>query len=121
MPNRDIHNLICELAGINPKIANQTNHMMDLPSQIMGSQHRKLFHGQHTRKIKTPIGTIEINDFRMEPKDMVELYALTGFNPDAVKAWLLHLMADGVAGRSVHLYSKGTKSKKSKTSSRKKK
>lgn len=107
MPNRDIHNLICQLAGIDLKKANYVNKMMDLPSQIYGSQHRKFFHGQHSNKVKTPIGTIQTNNFRIEPKDIIELMALTNFDPDKVKAWLLHLMADGVAKDSVTFYAKG--------------
>jgi hypothetical protein len=112
MPNRDIHNLICEIAGIDLKKANYVNKMMDLPSQVYGSQHRKLFHGQHSNKVKTPIGTIQVNRFQITNKDIIELMALTNFDTEKIKAWILHLMADGVAKDSITYYPKGTKHKK---------
>jgi hypothetical protein len=124
MPNRNIHNLICELAGIDYKTANYVNKMMDLPSQVYGSQHRHLFHGQHIYKTKTKLGTIQVNKFRLDAKDMVELYSLTKFHPDAIKAWVLHLMADGVAEDTTKLYSKqniGIKYGKTKTHRRRSK
>lgn len=113
MPNRDIHNLICELAGIDPDKANYVNHAMDLPSQLYGSQHRKFFHAQHSNKIKTPIGTIQVNNFEITPKDILELYALTNFDPDKIRAWVLHLIADGVAKKTITYYpNKQKKAKK---------
>lgn len=112
IPNRDIHNLICELAGINSKKANYINHMMDLPSQFMGSNHRELFHGQHSSKFKTRAGTLQVNKFKLTNKDLLELYALTKFDSESVKAWLLHLVADGVYGTSFRTYNKKSKSKR---------
>ncbi len=109
MPNRDIHNLICTLSGIDGKKANYVNKMMDMPSQIYGSNHRKLFHGQHIYSAKTPIGTIQVSKFRLEPKDLIEIYALTGFDKDAMSAWLLHVIADGVSGTSIRTYPKKRK------------
>lgn len=112
MPNRDKHNLICKIMGIDPKVADKTNKLMDLPSQVYGSQHRKLFHGQHTDTLKSKNGTIKINRFKLEPKDLMELYVLTGFDSDAVKTWLLHLLADGVYKNTYSIYPKGKKRNK---------
>lgn len=104
MPNRDIHNLIAILAGIPEKKANKLNHLMDLPSQILGSSHRSLFHGQHYSRV----GNIGITDFKITSKDILELYALTNGDPDMIKAWMLHVIADGANKRKIHVY-KGRK------------
>lgn len=106
MPNRDVHNLICQIAGIPLKKANYVNKMMDLPSQIYGSQHRHLFHGQHSSKIKTPVGTVQVNKFQIQTKDIIEIMALTNMDKDKMKAWILHLMADGVFGDSITTFHK---------------
>lgn len=104
MSDRPVHNLIAVLAGIPLKKANEVNKMMDLPSQIYGSSHRKFFHGQHSHSIKTSIGTIKINNFEITQKDILEIYALTGFDPDKVRAWLLHVIQDGVMGKTITTY-----------------
>jgi hypothetical protein len=109
MSDRPIHNLICEIAGIPYKKANYVNHIMDLPSQFYGGEHRFLFHGQHIAKIKTPIGTLKLSHFGLDAKDLVELYAITKFDPDKIKAWYLHVLQDGVAHDTVRLYPKHKK------------
>lgn len=100
MPDRKIHNLICKLAGIPEEKANYLNHMMDLPSQILGSYHRTLFHGQHT----TRYGNVRITRFNIEPKDILELYALTKGDTQMIEAWILHILADKANKTKIHIY-----------------
>lgn len=106
MPNRDIHNLICKLAGIPLNKANTVNKEMDLPSQFYGGEHRFLFHGQHIMKVKTPIGVVRVSKFSIQPKDILEIYMLTNGDPDKLKAWYLHILMDGVNKDTLHLYKK---------------
>jgi len=101
--NRDMHNAIAKRFGIRENIADIINKEMDFPSKYLGSQHRKYFHGQHKKIIRTKKGKIILTKFKMTKKDLIELYALTGFNPEKVKAWILHLMADGVFKPKVYM------------------
>ena len=107
--NRDMHNLIAKYFGIPENVANIINREMDLPSQYLGSHHRKYFHGQHQKVVRIKNGKIILKKFKMEKKDWLELYALTKFKPEKVKAWMLHLMADGIFKPKVYLSLKKVK------------
>jgi len=109
MPDRPIHDLIDVLAGIPLKKGDYVNKMMDLPSQLYGSNHRFLFHGQHSYKINTPSGVIRLNHFAITNKDLIEIYALTGFDRQKLLAWYLHVMADGVNKDTITTFHRSNK------------
>ncbi len=74
MPSRKVHNYICKLFGINPKLANKVNREIDLPSKWLGKKHRILFHN------------FDLSTYL--------LFAKYKFNPDIINIWYLHKLVD---------------------------
>ena len=74
MPNRELHNLFAKmlLQGIDEKRIDQINKLIDGPSQIYGSSHRRLFHSPHH----------------------LALLALMEEDPDVLTVGLAHLILD---------------------------
>jgi len=74
MPSRKVHNKVCEIFGINPKLADKVNRDIDYPSRYLGKDHRILFHDLDV--------------------DTMLLLAKYDFNPEAVLTWYLHKIVD---------------------------
>ncbi len=77
MPTRKVHNKICELFGIDYRLANEINRDIDFPSKFLGKKHRVLFHNYDLSTLL--------------------LLAKYKFNKDAILAWYLHKTVDEIS------------------------
>ena len=75
MPSRKVHNRVAERLGIDAKLADEINRMIDEPSKWLGPSHRVVRH---------------------DPAYAAKLVLKTK-KPEAAKAWAIHVALDRIS------------------------
>ena len=93
MNSKEEHNSFAKLFGVSEKKADEVNYLMDYMVRFLGSSHRKIGHGLKINDISLGDTTIHTEVF--DPS-LLELYLITGFDPEKIVAFYAHAIGDNI-------------------------
>jgi hypothetical protein len=101
MNSKEEHNSFAKLFGVSKKKADEVNYLMDYMVRFLGSSHRKVGHGLKIENINIGDTTIHTEVFK---PSLLELYLITGFDPEKMVAFYAHAIGDNILKPKVKVH-----------------